>query len=50
MPKGELVVEAPEAQIPDTQTLVTRTMERAAAQSVPLVVEVGHGPSWEKAQ
>ncbi len=45
----ELVFEVPEAQVADTQALVKRTMERAAAMSVPLVVEVGHGPSWEKA-
>ena len=45
----ELVFEVPEAQVADTQALVKRTMERAAAMSVPLVVEVGHGASWEKA-
>ncbi len=45
----ELVFEVPQAQVAATQALVKRTMERAAALSVPLVVEVGHGPSWEKA-
>ncbi|MFZ1425500.1 MAG: DNA polymerase I [Geminicoccaceae bacterium] len=45
----ELVFEVPEAQVADTQALVKRTMELAAAMSVPLVVEVGHGTSWEKA-
>jgi len=43
------VFEVPEAQVADTQALVKRTMERAAAMSVPLVVEVGHGVNWEKA-
>jgi DNA polymerase I len=45
----ELVFEVPEKQVPDTEALVKRTMERSAAMSVPLVVEVGHGASWEKA-
>ena len=45
----ELVFEVPERQVADAQALVKRTMERAAAMSVPLVVEVGHGASWEKA-
>ena len=39
----ELVFEVPEAQVADTQALVKRTMEGAAAMSVPLVVEVGTG-------
>ncbi|MFL5337037.1 MAG: DNA polymerase I [Geminicoccaceae bacterium] len=45
----ELVFEVPEKQVADTERLVKATMERAAAMSVPLVVEVGHGSSWEKA-
>ena len=45
----ELVFEVPEKQVADTQALVKGTMERAAAMSVPLVVEVGHWASWEKA-
>jgi DNA polymerase-1 len=45
----ELVFEVPEKLVADTQALVKRTMERAAAMSVPLVVEVGHGASWETA-
>ncbi len=45
----ELVFEVPEAQVDAAQSLIRTTMERAAAMSVPLVVEVGHGPSWEKA-
>ena len=45
----ELVFEVPEQLVADAQSLIKRTMERAAAMSVPLVVEVGHGPSWEKA-
>jgi DNA polymerase-1 len=43
------VFEVPERQLPDAQALIKVTMERAAALSVPLVVEVGHGASWEKA-
>lgn len=31
------------------QALIRTTMDRAAAMSVPLVAEVGHGTSWEKA-
>ena len=45
----ELVFEVPERQVADAQALIRGTMERAAAMSVPLVVEVGHGTSWEKA-
>ena len=45
----ELVFEVREAQVGDTQALVKGLMERAPAMSVPLVVEVGHGASWEKA-
>ena len=45
----ELVFEVPERQVDDAQAVIKRTMERAAAMSVPLVVEVGHGASWEKA-
>jgi DNA polymerase-1 len=45
----ELVFEVPEKLVADAQTLIKRTMERAAAMSVPLVVEVGHGVSWETA-
>jgi DNA polymerase-1 len=45
----ELVFEVPERQVEDAQALIRTTMERAAAMSVPLVVEVGHGESWEKA-
>ena len=41
--------EVPEAQVVHTQALVKRTMERAAALSVPLAVEGEHGASWEKA-
>ena len=45
----ELVFEVPEQQVDDAQALIKRTMERAAAMSVPLVVEVGQGVNWEKA-
>jgi DNA polymerase I len=45
----ELVFEVPERQVDEAQAVIKRTMERAAAMSVPLVVEVGHGASWEKA-
>ena len=46
----ELVFEAPEAEVPGAETVIRDVMERAAephvALSVPLGVEIGHGPSW----
>ncbi len=45
----ELVFEVPEAEIEPTAALIRRTMERAAHLSVPLTVELGHGPNWDAA-
>ncbi|MFO0580715.1 MAG: DNA polymerase I [Anaeromyxobacter sp.] len=45
----ELVLEVPEAELPAIETLVRREMAGAAALSVPLEVEVGHGRSWADA-
>jgi DNA polymerase-1 len=42
----ELVVEAPEDQAGEIADLVRREMEGAASLSVPLVVDVGVGPTW----
>ena len=45
----ELVLEVPECEIEATAGLLATTMEGAASLSVPLVVEVGHGRSWDEA-
>lgn len=45
----ELVLEVPERLAMDAATLIRPAMEGAAAFSVPLVVEVGQGRSWEQA-
>lgn len=45
----ELVLEVPEAEVEATGALVRQVMEDAASFSVPLVADVGHGPSWERA-
>lgn len=45
----ELVLEVPERRAPDAAALIRPAMEGAAAFSVPLVVEVGQGRSWEQA-
>ena len=45
----ELVFEVPEAEVTATAQLVKSTMEGAAALEVPLVVDVGHGISWDAA-
>jgi DNA polymerase-1 len=45
----ELVFEVPEAEVAATATLVKSIMEGAAALEVPLVVDVGHGISWDAA-
>ena len=42
----ELVFEVPEKAVDEVQKLVKTTMEGAAALDVPLVVDVGAGPSW----
>jgi DNA polymerase-1 len=45
----ELVFEVPEAQVENTIRVVKRTMEAAAALSVPLVCETGVGRNWAEA-
>jgi DNA polymerase-1 len=45
----ELVLEVPDGELEATAALVRRTMQDAARLSVPLVVDVGHGPSWDAA-
>jgi DNA polymerase-1 len=45
----ELVFEVPEGLVAPTELLVARVMEDAARLSVPLVVEAGHGRTWEEA-
>ena len=45
----ELVFEVPEGEVEATASLVKRTMEGAALLDVPLVVDVGHGTSWDAA-
>jgi DNA polymerase I len=45
----ELVFEVPERLVAPTERLVAEVMEGAARLSVPLVVETGHGSTWEQA-
>ncbi len=45
----ELLFEAPEAEAAATAEVARTVMEAAAALSVPLVVETGHGHSWAQA-
>ncbi len=45
----ELVFEVPDAELSATAVLVKRVMEGAASLSVPLVVDIGTGPSWDDA-
>ncbi|MEZ5835372.1 MAG: DNA polymerase I [Geminicoccaceae bacterium] len=45
----ELVLEVPHDELTALEDLVRSVMEGAASLSVPLVVDVGHGPSWDAA-
>jgi DNA polymerase-1 len=45
----ELVVEAPESEVDAIKLALHRIMEGVEGLSVPLLVEVGAGPNWEKA-
>jgi DNA polymerase-1 len=45
----ELVLEAPEREIDAVRRELPRLMSSVAQLSVPLVVDVGAGPNWDKA-
>jgi DNA polymerase-1 len=45
----ELVLEVPDAELVRVARELPQRMTGVAALSVPLVVDVGHGPNWEKA-
>jgi DNA polymerase-1 len=45
----ELIFEVPEAELEKTAAVVKKTMEAAAALSVPLVCETGSGSNWDEA-
>ncbi len=45
----ELVFEVPEKQVQETEIIVRKVMEGAARLDVPLIVDVGVGPSWAEA-
>lgn len=45
----ELLFEVPEAELEIVKPLVREVMSKAAELRVPLVVDVGHGPSWAAA-
>jgi DNA polymerase-1 len=46
----ELIFECPEEELEEMTELVRHEMEHAWPLSVPLVVSIGHGPSWEDAK
>jgi len=45
----ELVLEAPERELERIKTVLVEEMTAVAELSVPLVVDIGVGPNWEKA-
>jgi DNA polymerase-1 len=45
----ELVFEVPEAELALVREALPSRMTSVAALRVPLVVDVGHGPNWERA-
>jgi DNA polymerase-1 len=45
----ELVLEAPEQEVDTVRRELPRLMSSVAQLSVPLVVDVGAGPNWDKA-
>jgi DNA polymerase-1 len=45
----ELVLEVPEAELSTVKTGLHRLMTGVAQLAVPLLVEVGVGPNWDKA-
>jgi DNA polymerase-1 len=45
----ELVFEVPKAHVEQAGTFIREAMQSAMRLDVPLVVDVGHGPSWADA-
>jgi DNA polymerase-1 len=45
----ELVFEVPDAEVADAEIAIKNRMESAYQLSVPLTVDVGHGPNWNMA-
>jgi DNA polymerase-1 len=45
----ELVFEVPHAEVPEARTRIKDAMENVYALAVPLVVDVGSGPTWMEA-
>ncbi len=45
----ELIFEVPQGELDRTAAVVSRVMSRAADLEVPLVVDTGHGPTWDDA-
>jgi DNA polymerase-1 len=45
----ELVLEVPESEIDSVKSELPKLMNSVAALDVPLAVDVGIGPNWEKA-
>jgi DNA polymerase-1 len=45
----ELVLEVPETELDQVRQVLPGLMEDVARLDVPLVVDVGAGPNWEKA-
>jgi DNA polymerase-1 len=45
----ELVFEIPDDEIATAEPLIQEKMESAYVLSVPLTVDVGHGPNWNAA-
>ena len=45
----ELILEVPREELEETVAVVSRTMSAAADLDVPLVVDTGHGPTWDEA-
>jgi DNA polymerase-1 len=45
----ELVLEAPDGEVPRIVRELPALMTSVATLSVPLKVDIGHGPNWEKA-
>jgi DNA polymerase-1 len=46
----ELVLEVPDAEVPTVRGLVAEVMQGVTTLDVPLVVDVGDGPTWGDAK